>query len=285
MSKIFIIYHGNCFDGFGAAYSAWRHFKNIKVNPLFIPAIHGEPFPIPQSELAEAEVYIADFAYPKSVMIQIHSLAKKLVILDHHKTAEAVLKDLDFAHFDMSRSGAMMTWDYFHSKKKAPKLIQYIQDKDLWKFQLPHSKEINAVIQTYPVGSEKDFLKYDQLSDRLENSEEFNSLILEGKAILRSQEQWVETAIRRSVHRIKLGEYEIPAVNTSVLESEICHKLLELHPKDPFVATYYETQAPEFENFSLRSRGNFDVSEIAKRYGGGGHLAAAGFRKTRKSKP
>ena len=31
-------------------------------------------------------------------------------------------------------------------------------------------------------------------------------------------------------------------------------------------------------NYSLRSKGDFDVSELAKRHGGGGHKNAAGFQ-------
>jgi nanoRNase/pAp phosphatase (c-di-AMP/oligoRNAs hydrolase) len=43
-----------------------------------------------------------------------------------------------------------------------------------------------------------------------------------------------------------------------------------------FAACYWDT--PEGRVFSLRSIGDFDVSEIAKQYGGGGHKNASGFR-------
>ncbi|NIV11578.1 MAG: bifunctional oligoribonuclease/PAP phosphatase NrnA, partial [Aliifodinibius sp.] len=38
----------------------------------------------------------------------------------------------------------------------------------------------------------------------------------------------------------------------------------------------YETETEVV--YSLRSRGDFDVSALAERFGGGGHKNAAGFR-------
>jgi nanoRNase/pAp phosphatase (c-di-AMP/oligoRNAs hydrolase) len=43
-----------------------------------------------------------------------------------------------------------------------------------------------------------------------------------------------------------------------------------------FGGTYYDTAT--HREFSLRSVGDFDVSEIAKSFGGGGHKNAAGFK-------
>jgi len=48
-----------------------------------------------------------------------------------------------------------------------------------------------------------------------------------------------------------------------------------LGAKYPFVVMYFDTADKRV--FSLRSRGEVDVANIAKRYGGGGHAGAAGF--------
>jgi hypothetical protein len=279
MDKTYFIYHGNCVDGFGSAFAAWRHFKEERKNLIFIPARHGESFPIPDQDIQNSEIYIADFSFPRSDLIRVHSLAKKIVLLDHHKTAEHQLKDLKYCYFDMNRSGAMITWEYFHKNTIAPKLIQYIQDRDFWYFRLPFSREVNAIIQSYPIRGQDDFPAFEKLQDRLEIQSEFQLIVNEGKAILRFQEQFVQLAITRTLKMIHLDGYEIPAVNTSIFESEICEKLLLTFQEAPFVATYYLSSRSNFEIYSLRSRGNFDVSEIAKKFGGGGHAAASGFQK------
>lgn len=282
MTKTYFIYHGNCVDGFGSAYSAWRYFKQKGITPSYIPARHGEPFPVKDQDLKDSEVYIADFSFSKEDLLRAQSLVKKIVLLDHHKTAEAQLKDLEFCHFDMNRSGAMMTWEFFHSEVPAPQLIRYIQDRDFWHFRLPFSREVNAVIQSYSIRGPDDFPEFENLHLRLEGPEQFETIVNEGRAILHFQEQFIQLAITRALRISNLEGYEIPIVNTSVFESEICEKLLMKYPQAPFVATFYRSSRDQVETYSLRSRGDFDVSEIARRFGGGGHIAAAGFQKKSK---
>lgn len=59
------------------------------------------------------------------------------------------MKGLDFAHFDMTKSGAVLTWEYFHDKS-VPKLLLHIQDRDIWKWSIPGSDEILTALDCYP---------------------------------------------------------------------------------------------------------------------------------------
>jgi oligoribonuclease NrnB/cAMP/cGMP phosphodiesterase (DHH superfamily) len=299
MAKIYLIYHGNCMDGFGSAFAGWMHFrkksqtlqtskppsedpsKDPQDTVIYLPARHGEGFKLSEDEIRGAEIYITDFAYSKEVLERIRVVAKSLKVLDHHKTAAEQLQGLEYCEFDMQRCGAMMTWDYFHGLGTAPRLIHYIQDRDLWRFQLPFSKEVNAVVQSYPIQKEENFVEFEKLLLQLEDPQGFQSIVSEGRAILRFQRQFIDMAISRSFRMIQMESYEVPAVNTSIFESEVCHRLLEIYPNAPFVATFYSTAKSNTENYSLRSRGDFDVSQIASRWGGGGHAAAAGFQKKR----
>ena len=92
-------------------------------------------------------VIIVDFSYPRDVLIKMAEDADSIIVLDHHKTAEENLKGLDFCIFDMTRSGAVMAWEHFHGKGNTPLLFQYIQDRDLWQWKLPQSKEFSAGLQ------------------------------------------------------------------------------------------------------------------------------------------
>ena len=53
--------------------------------------------------------------------------------------------------------------------------------------------------------------------------------------------------------------------------------MLKKYPEAPFVGSYFE-DANGTRRWSLRSRPDFDVSEVAKKLGGGGHRQASGFR-------
>jgi oligoribonuclease NrnB/cAMP/cGMP phosphodiesterase (DHH superfamily) len=276
---IYLIYHNNCFDGFMAAYSAWLKLRP-RTDLKFIGANYNEKFPISDTDLINSEVYIMDFSFPKDVLEKVHGIAKKVLVLDHHDTAEKQLTGLDFAIFDQTKSGAMLAWEYFHPGTPAPRLIQYVQDRDLWKFKLPSSKEINAVIQSYNIGSIQDFEIFSQISTKMENDKILEVIIQEGAAILRSVDQVTNLAIKRSLRFVELCGYTIPVVNSSIFESEICAKLNRLYPDSPFSATYYDLKNGEEQAWSLRSLpGGFDVSQIALQFGGGGHKNASGFKK------
>ena len=60
------------------------------------------------------------------------------------------------------------------------------------------------------------------------------------------------------------------------LRSEVAAACLKRHPEAKFAAVYYMEDGQKM--WSVRSRGDFDVNEIAKQFGGGGHAAAAGFK-------
>ena len=87
--------------------------------------------------------------------------ANDLLVIDHHKSAMVELHDISNAIFDMSKSGATLAWEFFHPGKEAPKFIQYITDRDLWKWELPYSKEFSAAFDMVPF----DFEEFEKFED------------------------------------------------------------------------------------------------------------------------
>ena len=61
---------------------------------------------------------------------------------------------------------------------------------------------------------------------------------------------------------------QVPVVNATQSVSDVGHQLCELYPQAPFSASYRDVG--EARQWSLRSVGAYDVSAIAKQYGGGG---------------
>src|SRR5271156_4755511 len=103
-----VIYHGNCQDGFCAAWACWVCHPEWE----FYPAKHGDAPP----DVAGRIVYMLDFSYKKDVIMAMAKVAEEIIILDHHKTAEAELCNLwklntqrnnVFVNFNMNKSGAM----------------------------------------------------------------------------------------------------------------------------------------------------------------------------------
>lgn len=247
-----VLYHADCSDGFGAAWAIRKRFPSAR----FIPVTHGDP---PPPDLAGRRIVIVDFSYPRETLEALAGQAAGLLVLDHHITAQQALAGLPYAHFEEKKSGAVMAWEWAHDRP-VPWLLQYIQDKDLWQWALPASREINAALASYPF----DFDVWDGLRRKV--------LEAEGRAILRYENEIVAKIAAEAVLAPFHGE-TVPIVHSSVLTSQVGERLSRGHP---FCVIWHERDGRRY--FSLRSAPDgADVAAIATAYGGGGHTRAAGF--------
>ncbi len=305
-----VLFHANCPDGWCAAFIAAKALE-ITDKSLLIPCNYAEPDLELKLTSAVARLndgggicYMLDFSLPRERLIQFHAeTGQRLVVLDHHATAEADLKDLgDWVMFDMARCGAMMTLDYFAPKVADPgqfkayfnTVAEYTQDRDLWHWKLFKSRQVSAWIAT----RERDLATWHEVPEMLNH--QMDSVLLAGDAILNFQGQLVRHAVEKSELRYyvdeDLKEYKVRTTGGYNLQSEICEALYTADPECD-VALLYSLQ-PDMRsiNISLRSKNGTDVSKIATRFGGGGHKAAAGcqifiekfpliFRQTSKDSP
>ena len=133
----FVIYHNPCCDGFGPAYVAWKYlptkFPNKKVT--YYPDNYGNVAPI----VKDKNILISDFSYPENVINTMIKESKSFLIIDHHVTSEQNLENIPnkYKIFDKSNSGCVLTWKYFFPNEPIPTMLLYIEDRDLWKKQLP----------------------------------------------------------------------------------------------------------------------------------------------------
>lgn len=259
-SKPLVLYHAGCWDGFCAAW-VFRNHKDRDAE--FVPVQYGSQPP----DVSGRVVYILDFSYPRDVLLAMHKVAHSLVVLDHHKTAQAALDGLSFCRFDMDKSGARLTWEHFCGDEPAPWQVYYTEDRDLWLWRQADSKEINAALRSYPLT----FEAWDELDA---TPGIISDLIIEGRAILRAENQIVN-GLAAQAHETEIAGHKVLMVNATVFASEIAGKLAIGRP---FGVVWFEGDDRE-RVYSLRSAPDgIDVSEIAKSYGGGGHKHAAGFR-------
>lgn len=268
MTPDLCIYHGGCYDGFGAAFAIWKRDGDCVT---YHPGVYQEAPP----DVTGLDVAIVDFSYKRPIMVDLASKAKSILVLDHHKTAQADLDGLATecpnvtVEFDMERSGAVMTWHHFHPDTPLPKFFEYLQDHDLWTKRLPGIEEFTRALRSYPM----DFKEWNRLS-----SGSTIDLISEGIAIQRYFRTLVDQAKGHAYFR-DIGGYRVPVVNASMfMSSEVAGELAE---GQPFAAVYTESEAHVLWSLCSRAPDGLDVSEIAKQFGGGGHKHAAGFRQAR----
>lgn len=272
MGKILVIYHANCFDGFTAAWLFHRAFPDAE----FYPARYGDKPP----DVTGKAVIIVDFCYKRPVMEQIEAQASALRVLDHHKTAEADLDGFkcDELIFDMERSGAMIALDFLKrgigvdDYPTVKRFVAYIQDRDLWRNALPDTEAVSAWIAT----QEMTWESWDRLCAQVVSGEAARA----GQHVQAYIEQYGRKAraeVREEVFVARPTRRGVPTVNLPYMNcSEHIGALCEENPWASFCAGYFRRGDGRWQ-FSLRSRGDFDVSEIAQFHGGGGHKNAAGF--------
>ncbi|WP_292907274.1 phosphohydrolase [Niveispirillum sp.] len=289
MTKPLCIYHHNCADGFTAAWVVARALGAENVD--FHPGIYGHLPP----DVKGRDVIMVDFSYPMDTIRLMATSARTILILDHHQTAKDDLAAFPLpvfhsgweshvmeasgqvasecapgvrALFDMDRSGAQIAWDFFRPDQPRPALVDYVGDRDLWRFDLPESRAINAYIFAHPY----DFDVWDGLADTVDSPR--GTAITGGRAIEKKHHKDVAELVMALRYRMRIGGHEVWVANLPYTLTSDAGNLMA--QDEPFAACYWDTRVGRV--FSLRSTpAGLDVSAIAKTYGGGGHRHAAGF--------
>lgn len=273
--KPLVIYHGNCADGFSAAWCFWRKYHD---GADYVAGVHQEDPP----DVTGRDVYLVDFSYQAPVVERMLDQAASVTLIDHHKSA---LEDLHPLHVsdtmpgrpsrrlrwfcDLNRSGATLAWDYLFPGEDRPLLLNHVEDRDLWRFKLAGTREIQAFIFSH----EYRFDQWDRLMAA--NPGELLKMAVAGAAIERKHHKDVAELVKVCQRRLLIGGYEVPVASLPyTMVSDAAHAMAQ---GEPFAACYWDTA--ENRVFGLRATDDgIDVSEVAKQYGGGGHAKAAGFK-------
>jgi len=269
-----IIYHGGgCPDGSAAAWCAQRFLG--RDNCILYPDIYGtDTLPPFEKVKAADKTYILDFSYSREAMLVMSGMTD-LLVLDHHASVEAICKDLDFCEFDMKRSGAGMAWDHFFPDESRPWFIDYIEDRDIWKWFWPNSRFALAYIDTMP----QEYEVYERL---LEGDISHGDCVEKGVAICQYIEQYNKDSIEASLRYVDFQapsgriHLDVPMVNVSY--KGISLVLAELAKGHGFALGWFRRNDGKYQ-YSIRvsEDSDFDGAKLAACYGGGGHRKSAGF--------
>lgn len=302
---IIVLYHANCTDGFCSAWLLQLYFIHIDRHDVeYIPVQYNNNIP----NIAGKHVLIVDFSYKPDVFETMRETALSITMLDHHsgvfeehkhkfafhisdvsytseKEADSS-KCYSYKCMCLTKSGAGLTLDWITDQLTSSELdnsyfidplvirvVNGVQDRDLWKFELPDTKEMKELLSSIPA-----------------TFESWNNLILD------SSTSAFEEEIKKAGHYLfiknKLAEDYAAKAQAVIFDkhthiyvvncpanfaSDVGHILAK---KASFAITYVTSVDRVYVSLRSDTETGADVSAIARMYGGNGHVHAAGFSTT-----
>ena len=266
-----ILYHGRCADGFSAAWAAWQFYEG---EVECVGLTHGQVKSMDDLPPLEGRaVYILDFSFATDILSQIDERAAKLVLLDHHISAQRELGDYrcrcGMVHFDMNKSGARLSWEFFHGDAPVPDLIRFVEDRDLWRWQYPQTRGFVSALDMEPF----ELQRWQELADF--TPEQLAAFVARGEAM---DEKFRNLAadIARDAQPVNFNGEQGVMVNAPGAFHSLVGDLLSRETGT--FALMWQVGSEGQIKAGLRSQRGYDCSVLAVSMGGGGHAQACGFR-------
>ncbi len=258
-------YHKNCLDGLASAAVVKRAIPTTQVQAVQYG--HDRPSVIGQ------DLILVDFGFPLKEMQALKREAQTLTWIDHHVTSQAVQQELGWGIFDQNECGASLAWKHFFPDEELPLVLQYVRDRDLWLWKLPHSKAITTGLFYH--------FSDDNFSTLLDAN--LDDMATTGTILISDQERRMRQSLangRPTENPYGLMGVRAFVVNTAADISEIGERIYL--PQDQGGMGYDLAIC-----FSLNKKGEWvhslrsetvHCARIAEGRNGGGHPSAAAYR-------
>ena len=235
------------------------------------------------------KLFITDISVNKEIADKLLSISDKVILLDHHKTA-LWLNEYPYALVQVEDEsigkmcGAYLFYEYLKKNHKefddtpALKLfIDYVRMYDTWEWKEKYDniipKRLNDLMY---IDGPNEFI--DKMVYRLGN----NLFIFDDTDLMKLQieQTYINSYIAQKNETLMVNddlfpEYTVGITFADKYISELGNKLCELHPELDFVVLInMSTLAVSYRTV----KDDLDLSDIAKRFGGGGHPKASGSR-------
>lgn len=266
--KPLVAFHANCVDGFTAAWCAHSKFGD---NAEYVGMKNdGVDF-----DVDNRDVFFLDCSPRRAQLLDFKKQAKNLVVLDHHISNEKECEGIEGCTLDMNKSGAMLAAEFFSTPENRffnSRLVQYVQDQDLWKFELENSKLIRHVI----IAENFDMKAWTELYQLLETR--FETAVEAGSILGKAQQKNNAYMAKKAVPMLFRGYDEVPVLNMAFGDISQVLNDLSVTSRHGFAVAWH-LDAPQRFKYSIRSQGGrFDCAAFAEReFGGAGHQGAAGW--------
>ena len=228
------------------------------------------------------KTYITDISVSREIAEKINQCKKTFRLLDHHKTAE-FLNTYEWATVivqnkdDIKECGTSLLYQELYKEEayngnELGNFVEMVRQYDTWEWKQTQNDLPKKLNDIFGIIGYKDFIDY-YSNNYYKSIEEFANMFPDKfMELLKYKRREIDLAIDEKLKKVKIkGDYAIVLCDRKDLTSELGSKILDQFENINYVMLVYDG------GVALRSVSDFDVSEIAKQYGGGGHKNAAGF--------
>jgi len=232
------------------------------------------------------QVIIVDFSLQKDGEFEkLEEITKNITWIDYHKTAiekhPAMSKLKGIRNID--ESGCELTWNYYFSNEEMPIIVEMLGRYDVWDFS-KHGEKLNELqagvrlFSTNPeainwvtwLNTQRDNIELDGMGYV---NDGLTELLGKGCIALKFRDNQYASLIKAWSFFTEFEGYKVIACNAGSVSSQLFDSVKEDYDlMMPFVWDGKQWTV------SIYSTKDIDCSELAKKYGGGGHKGASGFQ-------
>jgi len=218
-------------------------------------------------------VYIVDYSLDPKVMQRLLDKTANVVWIDHHKSAIESYADFpeDIAGVrDTGDAACVLTWKYLFPGVDTPRAVLWVGDKDTWKWEFGEdTADFCNGAACYDTSPMEGFW-----SSVVDDEDALMYVNMCGQVVGDYKRQFYREMLDSIGFEATLDGEKCLVLNAARVNSEAFGERVEDYPF--VVAFYYDGEQYHFSLYSTK----VDVSEVAKKHGGGGHPGASGFQST-----
>lgn len=236
----------------------------------FYEVDYGRDFPFDVIEDGE-RVFIVDWSLNQieGGWEKLMAITNDIVWIDHHKSA---LEGCNFKFKGIQNTGeagCVLTWQFFKGQDAVPFGFDLVGDYDIWRFKYGDDtvafQNAMKLYDTHPTSS--------IWRDVYSSQKTIDKLLGEGYIIKRSLEMSGGAKVKKLGFTTEFEGHKAVACNAFAGS-----KLFDSIETDADLKITFRHDGTQFTVSVYSSNNDIDCSEIAKKYGGGGHKGAAGFQ-------
>lgn len=233
-------------------------------------------------------LYITDLSVSEYVAEKIEKVNKekgKVLLLDHHKTAEwlnkypwacVMIDHIDCKEDSDKYCGSELFRDFLSlssniRNNKLDEYIELVRRYDTWEWKTKYDDQIPSDLNAiYKVKGKSDFISsvMRSINKNEELFDEFDKKLLD---IEKSRINDYVSKKNNDIEVLTVKGYKVGVLFAEQYISELGNRLSELHPELDLIAMIGQ------KAISYRTtKDDIDVSEFAKMFGGGGHKSSSG---------